>query len=217
MADLQVDVLELGMLPTNTYLVSDRKTGECLIIDPSDDPGGRLKEFVKKKELKPSAVFLTHGHDDHIGLVNELKRDYGILSYIGKEEEEFVESTYFNLSQMFGHPRAIEPDLFVLDGQEMKKLGTHVQVIGTPGHTVGGVCYYFPDEGILFSGDTLFRESVGRSDFPGGNTLHLIASVKRLMELPDDVKVYPGHGDATTIGHERVFNPYCRGGGREGT
>lgn len=210
MADLQVHVLELGMLPTNTYLLVREETKECLIIDPSDDEEGQISSFLQQRALTPQAIFLTHGHDDHIGSVNALKRRYGIKAYIAKDEEEFVESTYFNLSQMFGHPRVIEPDLFFLDGQQMDILGTRMQVIATPGHTPGGECFYFPEEKLLFSGDTLFLESVGRSDFPGGSTLSLIASVRKLMELPEDVAVLPGHGERTTIGHEKKFNPYCR-------
>ena len=211
MAKLSVDYLELGMLPTNTYFVKNEDTGECLIIDPSDG-AGRIVSWLDQHGAKPAAIYLTHGHDDHIGSVNELKRKYGLLCYIAKEEEEFVESTYYNLSGMFGHPRVIEPDLFFVDGQTVSVLGTKAEIILTPGHTVGSECIYFPDEKLLFTGDTLFQESVGRTDFPGGSTLDLIGSVKKLMKLPDDVHVYPGHGPQTDIGHERKHNPYVRGG-----
>lgn len=209
MANLKTDVLELGMLPTNTYFVTNEDTKDCLIIDPSDG-ADRIISWIEDHKVRPAAVYLTHGHDDHIGSVNELKRKYGLLTYISKDEEEFCESTYYNLSQMFGHPRAIEPDLFFVDGQAVKILGTEMTVLFTPGHTVGSACYYFSQEKMLFSGDTLFRESVGRSDFPGGSTLSLIASVRKLMKLPEDVRVYPGHGGQTTIGHERRYNPYVK-------
>lgn len=211
MAELSVDFLELGMLPTNTYFVKNEDTGDCLIIDPSDG-ADRIEAWLDQHKARPVAIYLTHGHDDHIGSVNELKRKYSLLCYISKEEEEFVQSTYYNLSDMFGHPRVIEPDMFFLDGQTLNVLGTKVQIILTPGHTVGSECFYFPEEKMLFSGDTLFQESVGRSDFPGGNTLALIGSVKKLMELPDDARVYPGHGEQTDIRHERKYNPYVRGG-----
>lgn len=209
MAELKVECLELGMLPTNTYLVTNEQTGECLIIDPSDG-SGQIVRHLEENGAKPVAIYLTHGHDDHLGSVNDLKRKYGILCYISKDEEEFAESTYYNLSNMFGHPRAIEPDMFFLDGQKVRVLGTGMTVFLTPGHTPGGECFYFEKEKLLFSGDTLFRESVGRSDFPGGSTLALISSVKRLMSLPEDVKVFPGHGPATDIGHERKYNPYVK-------
>lgn len=209
MANLRVDHLELGMLPTNTYFVTNKDTGDCLIIDPSDG-AERIDAWLTDHGVKPVAIWITHGHDDHIGSVNDLKRKYGLFCYIAKEEEEFAESTYFNLSQMFGHPRTIEPDMFFVDGQKVKVLGTEAQVIVTPGHTPGGACYFFPDEKLLFSGDTLFEESVGRSDFPGGSTLALIGSVRKLMELPGDVAVYPGHGGQTSIEHEKKYNPYVK-------
>ncbi len=209
MADIRVDQIELGRLPTNTYLLTSQETKECLIIDPSDG-ADRIVSYLTEHEVRPAAIYLTHGHDDHIGSVNELKREYGLLCYIAKEEEEFVESTYFNLSQMFGNPRTIEPDMFFLDGQKVHILGTEMEVLLTPGHTPGSACYYFPKEKMLFSGDTLFEESVGRSDFPGGSTLSIIASVKKLMKLPDDVNVYPGHGGRTSIGHERRYNPFVK-------
>ena len=170
-----------------------------------------VQDFTYLVEHQDSikGIIITHGHDDHIGSVNELKRKYGILVYIMKEEEEFAESVQYNLSMSFGHPRVIEPDMFFIDGQEVSVLGTKMRALLTPGHTVGGGCYYFPEEKMVFTGDTLFCESVGRSDFPGGNARVLINSVReKLMTLPDDVVVYPGHGPATTIGYEKRANPF---------
>ena len=208
MADLRVDCLELGALPTNTYLVWNTETRDCLLIDPSDGCE-QIERRLREKELKPAAIYITHGHDDHIGSVNDLKRRYGLLVYMMKAEEEFIESVQYNLSMVFGHPRVIEPDMFFVDGQEVSVLGTKMRALLTPGHTPGGGCYYFPEEKMVFTGDTLFCESVGRSDFPGGSASALIRSIRdKLMTLPDDVSVLPGHGPLSNIGHERRYNPF---------
>ena len=208
MADLRVDCLELGALPTNTYLVWNTETRECVLIDPSDGCE-QIERRLREKDLKPAAIYITHGHDDHIGSVNDLKRRYGLLVYMMKEEEEFTESVQYNLSMVFGHPRVIEPDMFFVDGQEVSVLGTKMRALLTPGHTPGGGCYYFPEEKMVFTGDTLFCESVGRSDFPGGSASALIRSIRdKLMTLPDDVSVLPGHGPLSNIGHERRYNPF---------
>jgi glyoxylase-like metal-dependent hydrolase (beta-lactamase superfamily II) len=210
MANLRIDCMELRMLPTNTYIIWNADTLDCIVVDPSDG-FERLDARLMEKNLRPTAVYITHGHDDHIGSVNELKRKYGILVYIMKEEEEFAESVQYNLSMSFGHPRVIEPDMFFIDDQEVSVIGTKMKALLTPGHTVGGGCYYFPEEKMVFTGDTLFCESVGRSDFPGGNARTLIDSVRnKLLTLPDDVVVYPGHGPLTSIGHERKYNYFLQ-------
>ena len=152
----------------------------------------------------------THGHDDHFGAANDLKRKYGLLTFVMKEEEEAIISVRYNLSMNMGHPRVTEPDLFFIDNQTVPVLGTSMKTLLTPGHTVGGCCFYFKSAGVLFSGDTLFEESVGRSDFPTGSMRTLVRSVKeRLFVLPDETIVYPGHNGDTTIGHEKKYNPFC--------
>ena len=208
MANIRVRCLELGLLPTNTYVVWNEDTKECVLIDPSDG-FDEIVKCMEEEKLTPKAVWITHGHDDHIGAVNELKRTYGLLAYIMKDEEEAVISPIYNLSGRLGHPRVVEPDMTFLDRQTIAVLGTDMTALLTPGHTVGGGCYWFPEEKMIFTGDTLFRESIGRSDFPGGDTLQLLRSVKEtLMDLPDDTVVFPGHGPVTTIGHERKYNPF---------
>ena len=208
MAKISVICLEVGMLPTNTWIVWNEDTKECVIIDPSDG-FDEIVHAIGERELTPVAIWITHGHDDHFGSVNDLKRKYGILTYIMKEEEQAIISIQYNLSAFQGHPRITEPDMFFLDGQKVPVLGTNMTALLTPGHTVGGGCYSFPQEKIVFTGDTLFRDSVGRSDFPGGDALLLIRSIReKLMTLPDDTVVCPGHGPSTTIGHERKYNPF---------
>ena len=208
MANIQVRCLELGLLPTNTYVVWNDDTKECVLIDPSDG-FDEIVQCMEEEKLTPKAVWITHSHDDHIGAVNELKRTYKLLAYIMKDEEEAVISPIYNLSGRMGHPRVVEPDMTFLDRQTIAVLGTSMTALLTPGHTVGGGCFWFPEEKIIFTGDTLFLESIGRSDFPGGDTLTLLRSVKEtLMDLPDDTVVFPGHGPATTIGHERKYNPF---------
>lgn len=208
MANIRVRCLELGDLPTNTYVVWNEETKECIVIDPSDGEE-EIIDCIEGEGLTPKAVLVTHAHDDHIGSVNALKQRYGLLAYLMKEEEDAAVSIHYNLSDQFGNPRVIEPDMFFLDGQEVSFLGTKMVALLTPGHTVGGGCYHFPQEKIIFVGDTLFREGIGRSDFPGGSFPQLIRSIKeKLMTLPEDTVVFTGHGPATTIGYEKKYNPF---------
>jgi len=208
MSKLEVRKLQLGSLRTNCYLIINQETKETLIVDPADQ-AERISVELKTKSLKPVAVLLTHGHVDHIGAAEKLRETYQISIYAGAKEEALLLEPRANLSAMFGKAMSIKADVPVNDGELLNLAGFEMQVFHTPGHTPGGVCYYIEKEQVLFSGDTLFCESVGRSDFPGGSQKTLIESIKRLFQLlPGETRVFPGHEGETDIAHEKRWNPY---------
>lgn len=208
MVELKIEQYQVGAIMTNCYFLINDDTKETLIVDP----GGSTK-YLKQKiidgGLKPAAILLTHGHFDHASGAEELKKEYGIKIYAHEAEKETLHNPQGNLSPMFGANETYDADVYVKDGQILHLAGFEIEVLYTPGHTPGGVCYYFKDQKVLASGDTLFCESVGRTDFPGGSASQLVRSVKeKLMELPDDVRVLPGHEGKTYIGYERDHNPF---------
>lgn len=198
----------VGMVQTNCYGLMHTQTNEMILIDPGDSPE-IIEAMVKQMQGKPAAVFLTHGHFDHILAVEAVKEMYQIPVYAGREEADVLAQVSLNKTDVMRRPTSISADILLDDLEELNVAGFSVQVIHTPGHTKGSVCYYFPEEKVLASGDTLFRESVGRTDLPTGNTGQITASVRRLIQmLPEDVDVLPGHESATTIGHEKRYNPF---------
>lgn len=205
---MDVKRLVVGRVQTNCFLVSNEK--RCIIVDSGDD-FEKIVNYIESHDYEPVAVFLTHGHFDHIMAVNELRDKYGISVYASKAEAELLSDEYLNCSVHFGYRYSTKADVLLKDGQWIDVLGLGVKVIYTPGHTAGSCCYYFKDEKLLFSGDTLFYTSVGRTDLPTGDEKTLLKSLKMLMELPEDVRVFPGHGPETHIGFEKTNNPYIRG------
>lgn len=206
---MKLETLVLGDVRTNCYLLIEERTREALVIDPAD----RVDVIARKtmdESLTLKSILLTHGHGDHILAVNELKKEFGVKVYAAKAEEALLLNPAQNLSQaLFGVSVVVQPDVLLEDGQEFEEAGIRLRMLHTPGHTPGGCCYYQPEERVLFSGDTLFCGSIGRTDFPGGSLSELICSVKeKLLVLPEDVRVYPGHEEMTTIGHEKKYNPY---------
>jgi glyoxylase-like metal-dependent hydrolase (beta-lactamase superfamily II) len=178
------------------------------VFDPGDN-GSKIYEELNKKELTLKAILLTHGHFDHINAATYLVNQTHAKTYISREEERLVTDANLNCSVMFGQPSILTPDEFVKDNDIIYFLDTQMKVISTPGHTAGSVCFYFEEDGILISGDTLFFESCGRTDFPTGNARQMSATLEALVtQLKEDVAVYPGHGCATSIGYEKNNNPY---------
>lgn len=208
MAKLIVITNELGDMATNSYIVANTDTREAIVIDPAAEADYILK-CLKDHNLTCIAIFLTHGHFDHIGGLQDLKELTGVKCYAAEDEKEILNSPRGNLSQVFGKPISAEADSYLHDGAAIKILNTTMTCIGVPGHTRGGMCYYFAEEGLLFSGDTLFASSVGRSDFPTGDGRLLLQSIEeKLLVLPEETIVYPGHNNRTKIGREKKLNPF---------
>ncbi len=189
---------------TNTYIITDEETGETAVVDPSL-PEEILIEKLNAENVK--YVLLTHGHFDHIGGVNFVKEKTGAKVVIHKEDEEML----CDKNKNYGTDSTpIYADILVEDGTELMLGKSKITVMHTPGHTKGGVCYIFPDDRIIFSGDTLFRLTAGRTDLYGGDARTELMSLARIAELEGDYKVFPGHDDATTLNFEREYNRYMR-------
>lgn len=205
---LKIGRIVMGMCQTNCYFVYEEGEKDVIVFDPADK-GEILFQKLTDAGFTIRAMLLTHGHFDHIWGVNKLRDLSGAKVYAYEGEKELCEDAGKNVSAQAGRAETVTADMYVRDGEIIEVAGMSCRLIATPGHTQGSCCYYFEEDGILISGDTLFRESVGRTDLPTGSYSALIHSVQdKLMPLSDEVKVYPGHGDETTIGHERKYNPF---------
>ena len=199
---MKVTNMVLGPISTNTFIAYNEETREGVVVDPAA-ACHMIVSKIEELELTPVAVLLTHGHFDHIGAADELRARFGIKIYAMGEEKQILE-TDNNLGHMIRKPLTLSADDFLCDGEELTLIGENIRVIGTPGHTIRSCTYYIQAGKTLFSGDTLFCNSHGRYDFPTGSYSDIISSIKeKLLKLPDDVRVLPGHGDETTIGFER--------------
>lgn len=209
MSLLKCDFRVVGPIQTNCYFLYREDTKECLIIDPGYE-ADKIEAYVQKKQLHMAGILLTHGHFDHITAADEVRKKFQTKIYASGKEKELMADPRMNVSVMMGESVSLKADVWLEDGQELEMLGETMRCILTPGHTGGGMCFYFPKACMLFSGDTLFQESVGRTDFPTGSSRELIRSVReKLLVLPEAVRVYPGHGLMTTIRDEQMFNPYA--------
>lgn len=206
---MRITNLPSGALQANTYLAVDEKTNEGFIVDPGGYNKVLTKE-VRDNNVNIKYIILTHGHSDHICGVNEHKAEFPdakIVAY--KDEEAMLENPNLNQSPGFGVPYSTKADILVSDGDELKVGDVTLKFIHTPGHTEGGMCIYVKEAKALFSGDTLFRQSIGRTDFPGGSYKEIMDSIrKKLFLLPDDTNVFPGHMGTTSIGFEKENNPF---------
>ena len=199
---MKIEKYALGSLGTNCYLVENEETKELVIIDPAICPDYMIS-YVKRIGYEPKAILLTHGHFDHVMGIEGWTKEFDIPVYIYRDEAAILRDPALNLSSMFGTSYAYEKVTCLSDGEKLVLAGYTFEVIHTPGHTSGGCCYYVKDEEVLFSGDTLFCRSVGRSDFPTGSASVLVKSIQeKLFCLPDQVMVYPGHNDLTCIADE---------------
>lgn len=210
MSRFHMKTMILGVVQTNCYIINNEDTKEAIIVDPADD-AGKIEEYLKTNDLVCKAILLTHGHFDHIMAATELSARVKAPIYAHEAEALLLGDAELNASTHIRKKCSLNPDVLLKDQQELELAGFKIRVIHTPGHTAGGACYYFSEHGTLISGDTLFREDIGRYDLPTGNGEQEVASIiDKLLILDDDTKVYPGHGISTTIGHEKKYNMYLK-------
>lgn len=201
--------IRVSVFSTNCYLVKNAETGEGFLIDPGDY-AEKIIEIIKEKDVKLTAVYLTHGHLDHMMATERIKEEYSVPVYCHETELTVLSDPVQNLTSRFmRNGYVFEGAIGLKDGAEFTAAGIPVKLIHTPGHTPGGCCYYLPEEGYLFSGDTLFCRSIGNTEFPGGSMGTLARSIReKLYTLPEETRVYAGHGESTDIGSEMRENPF---------
>lgn len=201
-----------GPIQENAYLLFEEGEKEAVLIDPGDEPA-RLEKEIRALGVQVKLVLATHGHFDHVGAVHALTQAFG-ASFAMQPADDFLLESLEDTAAFYGQGATKRPrvDLGLKGGESVGVAGVSLKVLATPGHTPGGLCYYHAASGSLFSGDTLFEGTIGRSDTEGGSHQQLVASIHReLLTLPDATKVYPGHGDPTSIGAERRQNPHLQG------
>lgn len=198
---MNIKTIPVGQLETNCYVVVNEETLACVVIDPGDE-SNTIMDYIESNRLKCEAILLTHGHFDHVGAVNEILEQTGCALYINPRDEGYEVG---KSGVKFKMP---EGGKYYDDGDVIVEAGLEFKVLATPGHTPGSVCLICGD--ALFTGDTLFRGSCGRTDLPGGSMREEMRSLKKICELEGDYEVYPGHMDSSSLERERRFNHYCR-------
>ncbi len=194
----------VGPLDTNAYVISDDETKKALVVDPGDEPD-RILDYIKDKGLEVTAIVCTHAHFDHIGGIGDIKNETGAKVVLHKEDMETY-ATAKDHAAFWGYSvdDLPQPDGYIDEGDEVELGNVRLKVLHTPGHSPGGICLY--GEGVLITGDTIFQGSVGRTDFPGGSVEMLKKSFKRIIDFPEETKIYSGHGPETSVGRERKMN-----------
>lgn len=202
---MQINQIVLGMYATNTFIVRGPLPGVCLLVDPADD-APQLIQTMERLGVEPAAVLLTHGHHDHLLAVPDLQKRWPALPVYCHAQDIPNSPTRIDRGEPVPTPAALGNLRVVQGGDTLELIGLTVHVMHTPGHTPGSVTYMLDD--VLFTGDTLFCESVGRTDFVGGSIEQMHDSLAQLAALPGEWQVLPGHGRLSTLDHERTFNPY---------
>jgi glyoxylase-like metal-dependent hydrolase (beta-lactamase superfamily II) len=205
------EILPVGMLQCNCSIFGDETTRQAMVVDPGDEID-RILDILSLHQLTVTAIVITHAHIDHIGGAQELKAATGAPVYMNLADSELqrmmdVQATWLGIPT----PQAVDIDVPVKDGDKLLVGAAEVHVLHTPGHTQGSICLWMPSEGKLVAGDTLFRDSIGRTDLPGGDGRQILQSIHdQLLPLPGDTQVFPGHGDPTTIAREKRSNYFLQ-------
>ena len=208
MGKLKIEQRVIGMVATNVYLGIHTETKEAFLVDPADRAGD-IAQWIKQSGVTLKAILLTHGYFGHIGAVSELKKMFQVPVYAMASEVVVMEDSTLNLSANWASAFTVKCDHELTDGEKISVAGFDIIAYHTPGHTKGGACYYIESEKVLFSGDTIFCHSVGRTDLPTGSMGELRRSVQRMLQiLPDETRVMPGHECDTSIADEKRYNPY---------
>jgi hydroxyacylglutathione hydrolase len=211
MATMIHEILPVGILQCNCSILGDEQTREAIVIDPGENIP-EIEQILGKHRLTVKAIVITHAHIDHIAGAEQLRRKTGAPVYLNRNDTELL-ATLAMQAQWIGveNPGSVTIDVDAADGATLRLGESELHVLHTPGHTQGSIGIYIPQHETLIAGDTLFRDSVGRTDLPGGDTRQLLSSIKaHLLTLPEETVVIPGHGPSTTIGREKQRNPFLR-------